>query len=144
MKPFVLVMACLFLPMQTVYYLDCCCGDFCTHKNACTGCEEDQNKPCDVHPNHQPDGDCCPSKSEVPKPQHEPHKKACTHVSPSSEVTLHSIHVTPPESASLELVIDAVLAVVPDGPAAATYLAEKVPRPASDVPLHLLLSVLQV
>lgn len=145
MKPFLLVMACAFLPMQTVYYMDCCCGDFCTHKNACTGCEEDQTKPCDVHPNHQPDGDCCPSKSPPSRPQHEPHKKACSHVSPSSEVTVHTADVTPPEQASLELPMIEALSVVQGGkPAEATLLAEQVPRPAGDVPLHLLLSVLQV
>lgn len=144
MKAFVLLMACSFLPMQTVYYLDCCCGDFCTHKNACTGCEEDQTKPCEVHPNHQPGGDCCPVQSEPVKPQHAPHKKACAHLSPTTEVTAHSIDAAPPELTPVEWVFDELLSQAPAEDALAALADETVPRPIGDLPLHLILSVLQV
>lgn len=144
MKPFLLVMACVFLPMQTVYYMDCCCGDFCTHKNACTGCEEDQTKPCEMHPNHQPGGDCCNSGAKPVAPMQEHHKRACSHVSPSSEVS-----VQPVDGVPIALAADCFWVIMPIIPEpemveAADYLIEKVPRPAIDVSRHLLLSVLQV
>ena len=144
MKVFVLLMACSFLPMQTVYYMDCCCGDFCTHQNACTGCEEDQTKPCEVQPSHQPDGDCCPMKSEPVKQQHAPHKKSCAHMSPSSEITAHSIDVAPSELTPLEFVIDALVLQSPVEEFTEHRLDEAVPRPIGDLPLHLAFSVLQV
>ncbi len=143
MKVLVFVLAGLFLPLQTVSYMDCCCGDFCTHKNACTGCEEDQSKPCEVDLNYQTGGDCCPDQGQTKAPHQEHHRKACSHVSPSSEVDVHAtqVHYVPP--------IDDLLVVLPPVPdvdliGAVDYLIEKVPRAASDVPRHLLLSVLQV
>lgn len=141
MKSLVFLMACSFLPIQTVYYMDCCCGDFCTHKNACTGCEEDQSYPCEVHPNQQTDGDCCPVKSE---PAQNPHKKACAHLSPSSEVTAQSTDVTPPEVVPAEFVFDVLFVEVSSEIRKETFLNEAVPRPIGDVPLYLAISVLQV
>lgn len=146
MKPLVLALGCLFLPLQTVYYMDCCCGDFCTHKNACSGCEEDQKKPCDVHPDHQPNGNCCldHAKPSFPKKE-EHHKKACSHLSPSSEVTAHSALTIPQAPPSLELARDFSVTVPGTLEAGVqAFLCEAVPRPRTDVPRHLLLSVLQV
>lgn len=144
MKAFVLLVACSFLSIQAVYYMDCCCGDFCTHKNACTGCEEDQAKPCEVHPTDQPDGDCCPVKSEPVQQQHAPHKKACAHMSPSTEITAHSTDVAPPELTPLEFVFDALVIQSPAEEFTEARLDEAVPRPTGDLPLHLAFSVLQV
>jgi hypothetical protein len=145
MKSLVLVLACVTMSMQTVYYVDCCCGDFCTHKNACTGCEEDQSKPCEVHPNHQAGGDCCnQDHSEPAKPEHAPHKKACAHMSPSSEITVQTTDAAPLDLVPLEFVMDLPVIQPLHEVGIAAFLIEKVPRPLSDVPRHLLLSVLQV
>ncbi len=143
MKPLVLVLACLILPAQTLYYMDCCCGDFCTHKNACTGCEEDQSKPCEVHPNHQAGGDCCPTPAPAPRQEHH-HKKACAHVSPSSEVNVQAADLGIPTPVGAELLAVVPLVQEPELLGVRDYLVEQVPRPEGDLPLHLFLSVLQV
>lgn len=144
MKSLVLLLACMYLPMQTVYYLDCCCGDFCTHKNACSGCDEDQTKPCEVHPNPMPEGDCCKDQDKPVRPQHAPPKKACSHVSPSTEVTVQAVDQAPPPMVWGEVVFD-LPPIQPFSEAGvAAFLTDKVPRPAGNVPLHLILSVLQV
>jgi hypothetical protein len=144
MKLLILALSGLFLPMQMVYYMDCCCGDFCTHKNACTGCEEDQSKACDVHSNQQPSGDCCKDQARTMPTKSEHHKKACAHMSPSSEVTAHAAPALPEAPAIPELLIDLPLNQSPPETGVAAFRIESVPRPAGHIALHLLLSVLQV
>ena len=144
MKPLALVLGFLMLPVQTFYYMDCCCGDFCTHKNACTGCEGDQNKPCEVHPGHQPGGDCCPDQDHSAGTSKHERKKACSHVSPSSEVTVEVAEAAPPIPA-----VDLVLLLLPAIPepeplGARDSWLNQVFRPRSKIPRHLLLSVLLI
>lgn len=144
MKSFVFLLAFAFLPMQTVYFVDCCCGDFCTHKNACTGCQEDSSKPCDMHPSRQFSGDCCKGKAKSAPTKHQHHKKACAHVTPSSEVTVQCAVVPSPELISFDWALDDVTFSPREETDRPAFLSEVVPRSSSRVPLHLLISVLLV
>lgn len=143
MRPLILALACTFLPLQTLYYVDCCCGDFCTHKNACSGCGWDQSKPCEMAPNHLPGGDCCPDQDHSAGPSDHQHKKACAHVSPSSEVTVETVAAAPPVCADLLLLVLPTI-TQPEPIRARDTLLEQVSRTRSDVPRHLLLSVLLI
>jgi hypothetical protein len=143
MKAWSLVLTVLFLPMQTVYHMDCCCGDFCTHKNECTGCSEGHTQACEAHPNHM-EGDCCKEKSKPVRPDPTSHKKTCSHVSPSSEVNVQATDDAPVPPAMLDLVFAIPFVQAAPSAGVAPFQIEKVPRPPSDVPRHLLLSVLQV
>ena len=143
MRPFILALACTFLPLQTLYYVNCCCGDFCTHKNACSGCSGDEGKPCEVDPSHLPNGDCCPDQDHSSGKSNHEHKKACSHVSPSSEVTVEPAAAAPPVCAEFVLLV--LPTVVRAEPIRARdSLLEQVSRTRSDVPRHLLLSVLLI
>jgi hypothetical protein len=139
-----LVLACLFLPLQTVYYLDCCCGELCTHKNECNGCQDETSASSEAHPGHLPDRDCCKGKPQPASKHSHSHKKLCAHLSPSTEITIPSsgTWVHPPVGAELLLPAAELLRSLPG--LGRGFLTEHVPRPASDIPRHLLLSVLQV
>lgn len=143
MRLLILALACMFLPLQTLYFVNCCCGDFCTHKNACSGCGGDQSKPCEMSPDHLAGGNCCPDQDHSAGASDQGHKKACSHLSPSSEVTVQAAAAAPP------VCTDLVLLVLPRIPRpepirARDSLLEQISRTRSDVPRHLLLSVLLI
>ncbi len=143
MKLAVVLLVSLFLPLQTFYYMNCCCGDLCTHKNACTGCEGDQSKPCEMHPGHQPGGDCCPDQDHSAGTSKHEHEKACSHLSPSSEVTVQAADPAPPIPTDFVLLALPTI-LEPEPTRARGLLLEQFARTRSDVPRYLLLSVLLI
>ena len=143
MKLLAVVVSCLFLPLQSFYYVDCCCGDFCTHKNACTGCVGGEGKDCDSSSAGPAGMDSCPVKTAGTGASEHRHQKACSHLSPTSEVTLEGLTVAPPIPA--DLVFLAVPAVQDPEPVRARDIrVRQFFRTRSDIPLHLLLSVLLI
>jgi hypothetical protein len=140
----------VFSNAQLVAFVDCCCGSFCTHKNACGGC--DTEKECRNH-GHSATArmgvkrSCCRSDAalEPQRAKEEGKKRVCAHLEPSQEVATQS-----PEAISSSPSWETVAVVDPGlGPSAGISsprgdLAQVVPRSPPDVPLHLFLSVLTI
>lgn len=73
-KLLVLGLSLTFAASQAVAWADCCCGPFCAHKNACTGCG-----PEDGCPGGPERASCCEDQENGPD-------TACSHQEPSSEI----------------------------------------------------------
>lgn len=124
-----------FIAAQAVSLADCCCGSFCQHKNACTGCQP--GEPCPGGEQKSEKASCCDEKEAAPK-------KTCSHLEPSAEIdtvsadVLHDLPVLTVAFTSLDCApVNAAedQAVCKDtGP----------PRSGPPLPLHLLFSVLRI
>jgi hypothetical protein len=124
-----------FIAAQAVSLVDCCCGSFCQHKNACTGCPP--GEACPGGERKSDKSSCCGQEESAPK-------KTCSHLEPSYEIDTVSsdvVHDLPVVTLAfvpldfLPILCCEDLAVPADtGP----------PRAAPSRPLHLTCSVLRI
>jgi hypothetical protein len=70
-------LALLFVASQSVSWADCCCGSFCRHKNACTGCPP--GEACPGGEQKTRTSSCCGEEESAPE-------TTCSHFEPSSEI----------------------------------------------------------
>ncbi|HXX92181.1 MAG TPA: hypothetical protein VEN81_01020 [Planctomycetota bacterium] len=143
MKTTVLVLAFAFGALQTVGFVDCCCGTTCEHQNECQGCEKENRSVRPAAPDLATHA-CCPEETCPGSGQPRPETGRCAHFEPSSEVTAQ----VPPVIAGLFAgpgLLDrdpAPLIPIPHGPASAPR-ADFAPV-GPGVPLTLFESVLQI
>ncbi|HEX7899948.1 MAG TPA: hypothetical protein VF950_19430 [Planctomycetota bacterium] len=90
MNALLLGLSLVFAGSQVVAWADCCCGSFCRHKNACTGCGPEDACPGGSEKRARKSS-CCDEDASQPR-------KTCTHVEPSSEIDHVSAdaHAAPP------------------------------------------------
>jgi len=134
-KALLLALALTFAASQAVTWADCCCGTFCQHKNACTGCG-----PEDACPGGQKKSSCCDEDESQSK-------ETCSHVEPSSEIDTAAVDVRIPPQPTLDLAPHLILSAPPPRPAPPMVAMDTGPPragPSDALPLHLYLSVLLI
>ena len=138
MKPLLLGLALIFVSGQVVSWADCCCGSFCQHKNACTGCGPEDTCPGGGEQKAGSKTSCCDEDESQPK-------KTCSHLEPSSEIDTVDSSTTIPTISEWVITLD--LDLLPAQLDRDTFQLNCGPPRASPqgvLPLHLLLSVLLI
>jgi hypothetical protein len=133
MKPLVFVLAGLFLPLQTFYWLDCCCGPLCsTPGELCKDHDHHSRseKPCRACGEHS--NDHSSKTGKLPGKD-----KRCTHIAPTTELSQPQL-VDVVHAPQVELFVVDLPGLVIDEPARLP-MREDVPRPGPKRrPLYLL------
>ena len=106
-KAFVLGLSLWFLTGQSVAWADCCCGSFCRHKNACTGCGPEDACP---------GGEGRAKKSSCCDEEESRSDQTCSHLEPSSEIDTCSADNVPAQVAEQVVHLDLSLPTAPPAP----------------------------
>ena len=92
----VLALSMVFLTSQALSWADCCCGTFCQHKNACTGCGPEDA--CPGGDGRARTASCCDEEESSSE-------KTCSHLEPSSEIDTCAADGVPAPAAAVELAV---------------------------------------
>ena len=150
MRSSVFALALAFGGLQMVAFVDCCCGSFCTHKNSCTGCQDEKNSHSHDQEKASDKGvkrSCCTTEhhSSESKENKEQNKRRCSHLEPSQDVSNQAPELLPSADFSEAVVLLALdPAPIPETSPLTVFLPEAVPESPPGLPRHLLFSVLQI
>jgi hypothetical protein len=133
-----ILLAVAFASAQAFSWADCCCGSFCQHKNACTGCGPQDNCPGGESP-HESKSSCCDQDESAPQ-------KTCSHFEPSSEIDRGSADAVPMPPAVLLAPAPVVFTLPIPSEQTLPSIDTGPPRagPGDSLPLHLFLSILRI
>ncbi len=121
---------------QAVSWADCCCGSFCQHKNACTGCGPEDACPGGA-PKPETRASCCDEAASPPQ-------RTCSHQEPSSEIDSAPTDGPAAPRVPLEPLFLVDVPAVPDRTPAPPDTGPPRAGPQDALPRHLFLSVLRI